>query len=79
MKVILPIVVALALCACTAPDGTPMVYDGSITGTLKEITQPGSTFRAKLDANDQQCQQSGFKPGTDDYRRCRSKLDNQIQ
>jgi hypothetical protein len=79
MKLILPLAAALALSACTAPDGSPMVYDGTLTGTLKEITHPGSTFSARLDENDKKCQQDGFKPGSNDYANCRHQLDAQIR
>jgi hypothetical protein len=79
MKLILPLAAALALGACAAPDGTPMVYDGTFLGTVKEITHPGSTFNARLDENDQKCQQNGFKPGSDDYAKCRHELDAQIR
>jgi len=46
-----------------------------MTGALKEIADPGSTYRARDAADDAKCQQYGFKPATEAYGNCRLQLD----
>ena len=79
MKAFLSLAVLLTLGACSAPDGYPMVYDHSIGGVASELLSPGSTYRARLQANDAKCQQDGFKLGEPGYAECRHRLDSQIQ
>ncbi len=79
MKLFFALVVAIAVGACTAPNGMPVVFDGSVAGVARELTSPGSTYQARLDADDAKCQQAGNKTGTEAYRACRRELDDQIK
>jgi hypothetical protein len=79
MKVFFALVVAIAVGACTAPNGMPVVFDGSVAGVAHELANPGSTYQARLNANDAKCQQAGNEPGTEAYRACRRQLDDQIK
>lgn len=61
----------------TTKDGTPIVRkgplpgDGTLFGTIQELSDPGSTYRSREAADDLRCHQLGFKPGTDGYGNCR--------
>lgn len=69
--------VAVAACSMTAKDGTPIVRegplpgDGSLTGTIQELAEPGSTYKRREATDDAKCRQLGFKPGTEAYGNCR--------
>ncbi len=71
----------LAACSMTAEDGTPIVRegplpgDGSIIGTIKELADPGSTYKRREAADDTRCRELGFKAGTDAYANCRLRLE----
>lgn len=69
------VVAAIGLCGCTATDGTPIIYDGSVTGLANEIASPGSTYKAREAADDTRCRHYGFKPGTEGYGNCRLQID----
>ena len=64
-----------------AKDGTPIVRegplpgDGSLTGTIAELANPGSTYKRRAAADDAKCLSYGFKLGTDAYSNCRVQMD----
>ena len=69
---------ALALAGCAANWET----DGTFTGFVKEVANPGSTYearqaaeKAQQAANDAKCRELGFKPETDAYGNCRLQLE----
>ncbi len=72
---------ALAGCSMTAKDGTPIVRegpfpgDGSLIGTVKELADPGSTYRQRTAADDTKCRALGFKVGSDAFANCRLQLE----
>ncbi len=65
----------LALAGCAAPDGTPVVLDGTIIGTVRELSAPGSTYKAIHAADDAKCRNLGFKLGTEAYGNCRLQIE----
>jgi hypothetical protein len=71
----------LAACSMTAKDGTPIVRegpfpgDGSLIGTIKELSDPGSTYKQRTAAADTKCRELGFKAGTDAFANCRLQLE----
>jgi hypothetical protein len=76
--------VALVLVGCGlhAADGTPIATDGTLTGAISELADPGSTYKARQAAedtrqaaDDAKCREYGFKPGTEGYGNCRLQLD----
>lgn len=68
-------------CASAAPDGTPITRegplpgDGSLLGTIAEMRDPGSTYKARMAADTAKCVELGFKPGTEAYGNCRLQLE----
>jgi hypothetical protein len=78
---ILPVLLAgtLALGGCSSPaTGYPMVFDSSVQGVASELINPGSTYRARLEANDVKCREEASKPGGKNYDECRRQLDSEI-
>jgi hypothetical protein len=83
MRAIATIFLGLILSACsmTAKDGTPITWegplpgDGSMVGTFKELSNPGSTFKQREAADTAKCRDLGFKPGSDAFANCRLQLD----
>ncbi len=69
------VLVLIGLGGCSAADGTPIMTDGTLTGMVREMNEPGSTFKSREAADDAKCQQYGFKPGTEAYGNCRLQLD----
>lgn len=67
----------LALCGCssTAQDGTPIATDGTLTGHLRELSAPGSTYKLRQRVDDEKCREFGFKPGTEGYGNCRLQIE----
>lgn len=63
------------LSGCKTSDGTPIITDGTLTGAIKEYSNPGSTYKARQAADDAKCRELGFKPGTEGYGNCRLKLE----
>ena len=72
----------LAACSMTAKDGTPIVQeglfpgDGSLIGTIKELADPGSTYKQRKAAADAKCRDLGFKGGSDAFANCRLQLES---
>lgn len=66
---------ALAACSMTAKDGAPIVLDGSLIGTARELADPGSTYKRREAADNARCQQLGFKTGSDAFANCRLQLE----
>jgi hypothetical protein len=83
MRVIATILLGLSLAACslTAKDGTPIVRegplpgDGSLTGTIRELANPGSTYKRREVTDIAKCRELGFKEGTDTFANCRFRLE----
>lgn len=88
MRTIATVCLALALAGCTAADGTPVTWegplpgDGTLTGFLREVANPGSIYKARQAAemarqaaDDAKCRELGFKPETDAYGNCRLQLE----
>jgi hypothetical protein len=75
MRTVACIYAGLVLAGCTASDGAPVIYDGTMVGMVRELSAPGATYRARQAADDAKCQRLGFKPGTEGYGNCRLKLD----
>ena len=78
MRTIATVCLVLALAGC-APDWET---DGTLTGFVKEVANPGSTYKARQAAekarqaaNDAKCRELGFKPDTDAYGNCRLQLE----
>jgi hypothetical protein len=65
----------LGSCNATTKDGAPVILDGSMMGMVREINDPGSTYRSRQAADDRKCREYGFKPGTEAYGNCRLQLD----
>lgn len=71
---------ALAACSSTAKDGTPIVRegplpgDGTLTGTISELSNPGSTFKKREAEDNLRCQQLGFKASSEAFSNCRLQL-----
>jgi hypothetical protein len=59
---------AVGLCACTPGDGT-------LTGAVREWTDPGAAREAREAADDSKCRRYGFKPRTEGYGNCRLQID----
>jgi hypothetical protein len=51
------------------------VLDGTIIGTVREISNPGSTYKALQQADDAKCRSLGFTPGTEVYGNCRLQIE----
>jgi hypothetical protein len=68
-------IMLLALSGCSASDGSPMSFDGSLTGAMNELAEPGSTLKNRQKADDAKCREFGFTPGTDGYGNCRLQLE----
>jgi hypothetical protein len=62
-------------CNATTRDGTPVVLDGTLTGAVRELANPGSTYKRHEAEDDARCRQFGFKPGTEAYGNCRIQRD----
>jgi hypothetical protein len=83
MRAIATILLGLALAACsmTAKDGTPVVReglfpgDGSLIGTIKEVADPGSTYKSREAADNARCRELGFKAESDAFATCRLQLE----
>lgn len=66
---------ALILAGCQTSDGTPIVSDGGLIGTVSEWANPGSTYKRREAEDDARCQKFGFGPGTQGYGACRLERD----
>ena len=78
MRTIATVCLALALAGCAANWET----DGTLTGFVEEVANPGSTYKARQAAEkarqaagDRKCRELGFKPDTDAYGNCRLQLE----
>jgi hypothetical protein len=71
--------VLLTGCNATTQDGTPVTTNGTLTGLVRKIASPGSTYMNRAALDDKQCRDYGFVPGTQAYGGCRLQLENARQ
>ncbi len=68
MKTIVTVCLAFSLAGCAAGDGT-------LTGFVSDIVNPGAREAALERADDTKCRKFGFELGTEAYGNCRLQLE----
>lgn len=55
------VLLLLVGCSSTVEDGIPIVTDGTFTGTIRELSEPGSTYKMRQRIDDAKCREAGHR------------------